>query len=154
MLNGRWPHGLSSWNWVWDAIIIRDGRLGAFSVIVQLHRLIDLRHYSCYCCCCCCCCCWGCCWCSSRCRWWGGWRQGRRRRWSLSAWDSWRPRWTSPQPPRSGGWSPGWGQPPSAPRQRLWQQEAVRSQHTEPVSGDWTQVDWAGVNRRQTLKNM
>ena len=27
MLNGRWPHGLSAWNWVRDAIIIRDGRL-------------------------------------------------------------------------------------------------------------------------------
>ena len=27
MLNGRWPHGLSTWNWVRDAIIIRDGRL-------------------------------------------------------------------------------------------------------------------------------
>ena len=24
MLNGRWPHGLSTWNWVRDAIIIRD----------------------------------------------------------------------------------------------------------------------------------
>ena len=23
MLNGRWPHGLSTWNWVCDAIIIR-----------------------------------------------------------------------------------------------------------------------------------
>ena len=27
MLNRRWPHGLSTWNWVRDAIIIRDGRL-------------------------------------------------------------------------------------------------------------------------------
>ena len=32
MLNWRWPHGLSMWNWVRDAIII----VGAFSVIVQL----------------------------------------------------------------------------------------------------------------------
>ena len=24
MLNGHWPHGLSTWNWVRDAIIIRD----------------------------------------------------------------------------------------------------------------------------------
>ena len=49
MLNGRWPHGLSTWNWVRDAIIIKDGRLydtmltnqekalvGAFSVITNL----------------------------------------------------------------------------------------------------------------------
>ena len=27
MLNGRWPHGLSTWNCVCDGIIIRDGSL-------------------------------------------------------------------------------------------------------------------------------
>ena len=26
MINGRWPHRLSTWNWVRDTIIIRDGR--------------------------------------------------------------------------------------------------------------------------------
>ena len=33
MLNGRWPHGLSTWNWVRNAIIIRDGRFGLHSVL-------------------------------------------------------------------------------------------------------------------------
>ena len=27
MLNGRWPHGLSLWNWVCDTKVIRDGQL-------------------------------------------------------------------------------------------------------------------------------
>ena len=27
MLNGRWPHCLSTWNWVHDAKVIRDGGL-------------------------------------------------------------------------------------------------------------------------------
>ena len=35
MLNGRWHHGLSMWNWVRDAIIIRDGRFGWHSVLSE-----------------------------------------------------------------------------------------------------------------------
>ena len=91
MLNGRWPHGLSTWNWDADEKVgwhrflklpvpydscagvplsclltvgstpvqhsvlnvkalvgaFNQGKalVGAFSVIVQLHRLIDLQHY-------------------------------------------------------------------------------------------------------------
>ena len=36
MLNGRWPHGLSTWNWVRNAKVIRDPLVGAFSVITNL----------------------------------------------------------------------------------------------------------------------
>ena len=31
MLNGHWPHSLSTWNWVHDAIIVRDGH--PFSIV-------------------------------------------------------------------------------------------------------------------------
>ena len=31
MLNGQWPHGLSTWNWVCDAIIISRGLLRDFT---------------------------------------------------------------------------------------------------------------------------
>ena len=53
MLNGCWPHGLSTWNWVRDAIIVRirdqeKALVGAFSVITNLRMylfeaLLDTR---------------------------------------------------------------------------------------------------------------
>ena len=36
MLNGRWPHSLSTLNWVRNAKVIRDPLVGAFSVITNL----------------------------------------------------------------------------------------------------------------------